>query len=136
VFYSYRIEAIDKGMFPHHSFSPDTGHYKAVWDTISSVKTLSSLVNSFSLSQNYPNPFNPSTKIKFSIPYVETGHAPSVLLKVYDVLGNEVATLINEEKPGGSYEVEFNGESLPSGIYFYRFQAGNFVETKKLVLMK
>ncbi|MCH8034249.1 MAG: T9SS type A sorting domain-containing protein [Bacteroidetes bacterium] len=88
------------------------------------------------LAQNYPNPFNPSTKIKFTIPHVETGYASTVLLKVYDVLGNEIATLINEEKAAGTYEVEFDGTGLPSGIYFYRLQAGSFVETKKMVLIK
>ena len=60
----------------------------------------------------------------------------NVTLKVYDVLGNEIAKLINEEKPTGSYKVEFDGTGLPSGIYFYRLQAGSFVETKKMVLMK
>jgi hypothetical protein len=86
---------------------------------------------SFNLSQNYPNPFNPSTKIKYQIPELSF-----VTLKVYDVLGNEVAALVNEEKPVGSYELEFNATSLPSGIYFYRLQAGSFVETKKMVLLK
>jgi hypothetical protein len=90
----------------------------------------------FSLSQNYPNPFNPSTTIKFSIPFVETGHDPSLQLKVYDILGNEVATLVNEDKPVGSYGVEFDGSNLPSGIYFYQLRAGNFVETKKMILLK
>ena len=85
----------------------------------------------FGLIQNYPNPFNPSTKINYQIPEISF-----VTLKVYDVLGNEIATLVNEEKPIGSYEVEFNAKSLPSGIYFYRLQAGSFVETKKMVLMK
>jgi photosystem II stability/assembly factor-like uncharacterized protein len=101
---------------------------------------------SLKLFQNYPNPFNPSTTIKFSIPFVETGHAPSVQLKVYDVLGNEVATLVNEEKLPGEYEVEFsdkggfssggNAWNLPSGIYFYRIQTGSFRETKKMVILK
>ncbi len=92
----------------------------------------------FSLSQNYPNPFNPTTKIKYSIPFVEVGHAPSlhVTLKVYDILGSEVAILVNEEKPAGEYEVEFDGSKLASGIYFYQLKAGNFVETKKFILMK
>ena len=90
----------------------------------------------FSLSQNYPNPFNPSTTIKFSIPFVETGHDPSLQLIVYDILGNEVATLVNEDKPVGSYRVEFDGSNLPSGIYFYQLRAGNFVETKKMILLK
>jgi len=103
---------------------------------------------SFELFQNYPNPFNPSTKIKFTIPTVETRHASSlqmVTLKVYDVLGNEIATLVNEEKPAGEYEVEFNSHSgevrnLTSGIYFYQLSAkggaGSFTQTKKMILLK
>jgi len=83
------------------------------------------------LIQNYPNPFNPATTIKYSIPELSF-----VILKVYDVLGNEIAILVNEEKPIGNYEVEFDATTLPSGIYFYRLQAGSFVETKKMVLMK
>jgi hypothetical protein len=86
--------------------------------------------SSFSLSQNYPNPFNPSTMIKYSIPTSEF-----VTLKVFDVLGTEVATLVNEEKPAGGYEVEFNGK-YSSGVYFYKLQVGSFVETKKMVLMR
>ncbi len=85
----------------------------------------------FTLEQNYPNPFNPNTLIKYQIPELSF-----VTLKVYDVLGNEIAILINEEKPTGTYEVELNGIDLPSGVYFYQIQAGNFVETKKMVLMK
>jgi hypothetical protein len=92
----------------------------------------------FSLSQNYPNPFNPSTTIRYSIP---ASLNPSkggtlVTLKVYDVLGNEVATLVNEEKPAGSYEVEFSASQLSSGIYFNKLQVGSFIETKKMILMK
>jgi hypothetical protein len=93
----------------------------------------------FSLSQNYPNPFNPCTKIKYTIPSVTLRQAQSdilVTIKVYDVLGNEVATLVNEEKPAGEYEVEFNAASLPSGIYFYQFVARNYVQTRKMVILK
>jgi hypothetical protein len=86
---------------------------------------------SFSLEQNYPNPFNPTTTIRFTI-----SDFGFTILRVYDVLGREVATLVNEDKPVGSYEVEFDATKLPSGIYFYRLQADNFVETKKMVLMK
>jgi hypothetical protein len=86
--------------------------------------------SSFSLSQNYPNPFNPSTMIKYSIPTSEF-----VTLKVFDVLGTEVATLVNKKKPAGGYEVEFNGK-YSSGVYFYKLQVGSFVETKKMVLMR
>jgi len=90
------------------------------------------------LSQNYPNPFNPTTIIKYQIPELSF-----VTIKIFDVLGNEVAALVNEEKPAGSYGVEFDATNLPSGIYFYQLQAlptgrqaGSFVETKKMVLMK
>ncbi|MCW8803304.1 MAG: immune inhibitor A, partial [Ignavibacteriaceae bacterium] len=96
-------------------------------------------VYEFSLGQNYPNPFNPSTKIKYSIPSViasEAKQSQFVSLKVFDVLGNEVATIVNEEKPAGSYEVEFNSSGLSSGIYFYKLQAGSFIETKKMILLK
>ncbi len=94
---------------------------------------------SFQLSQNYPNPFNPTTKIRFSIPTVETLHATSlqyVTLKVFDILGNKIATLVNEEKLPGSYEVMFDGSNLASGVYFYTLTAGNFSQTKKLLLIK
>ena len=85
----------------------------------------------YELEQNYPNPFNPTTKIKYQIPELSF-----VTLKVYDVLGNEIETIACQEKPAGSYEIEFNADALTSGIYFYRLQAGNFVETKKMVLLK
>jgi hypothetical protein len=91
----------------------------------------SPVLSDFQLLQNYPNPFNPSTKIKYTIL-----SESFVKLTVYDVLGNKVAALFNEEKPTGTYEVEFNGMELPTGIYFYQLKAGNFVETKKMVLLK
>ncbi len=89
------------------------------------------IVDEFKLYQNYPNPFNPSTTISYHIPELSF-----VTLKVYDVLGNEIVTLIDEEKSAGNFEVEFDGTTLSSGIYFYQLQAGSFVETKKMVLMK
>jgi hypothetical protein len=85
----------------------------------------------FNLYQNYPNPFNPTTTIKFQIPELSF-----VTLKVYDVLGSEIETLVNEEKPVGSYEIEFNATSFPSGVYFYQIKAGNFIQTKKMILLK
>jgi hypothetical protein len=85
----------------------------------------------FGLEQNYPNPFNPSTKITFGVPVKS-----HIVMKVFNALGSEVAILVNEEKPAGTYELTWNAEQLPSGIYFYRLQAGGFVETKKMVLMK
>ena len=87
--------------------------------------------DNFSLKQNYPNPFNPSTVISYSIP-----NSGLVTLKVYDVLGKEVASLINEVKTSGSYEYQFNGSSLSSGVYFYRLESGNFSDTKKMFLLK
>jgi hypothetical protein len=95
------------------------------------IEQLTDGVKAYSLSNNYPNPFNPSTTISYSVPEIEF-----VTLKVYDVLGNEIATLVKEEKPAGNYEVEFTAINLPSGIYFYRLQAGSFIETMKMVLMK
>jgi hypothetical protein len=95
----------------------------------SSVKNNSVL--SFNLFQNYPNPFNPVTKIKYSVKNRE-----NVTLKVYDILGKEVATLINEEKPAGDYEVTFNGNALASGVYIYRMTSGEFSSSKKLLLLK
>jgi uncharacterized delta-60 repeat protein len=95
---------------------------------------LSEVVMGFTLQQNYPNPFNPATTIRFSIP-VGTGHAPSVL-KVYDVLGREVATLVNENLEAGSYETQFDASGFPSGVYFYRLTAGTFSETKRMLLLK
>jgi len=83
------------------------------------------------LSQNYPNPFNPSTRIRFQIP-----SSGEVVLKVYDLLSREVTTLVNERKPPGTYEIDFDGSGLASGLYLYRLKAGSFVETKKLVLLR
>jgi hypothetical protein len=101
------------------------------------------IINNYSLKQNYPNPFNPSTKIRFTISPARTelyagGDLRFTILKVYDVLGNEVATLVNEEKPAGNYEVEFsiNNLQLTSGVYFYRLKAGEYLETKKMILLK
>jgi photosystem II stability/assembly factor-like uncharacterized protein len=85
----------------------------------------------FSLDQNYPNPFNPTTMISYHL-----ASSGDVTLKLYDVLGNEVATLVDEFRNAGSYEVTFDASSLSSGIYFYKLQAGDFVETKKMILMK
>ncbi len=85
----------------------------------------------FSLEQNYPNPFNPSTTITYQLPVNS-----QVVLKIYDMLGKEVATLVNGNQQAGSYHVQFDGSKFSSGVYFYRIEAGNFVETKKLILLK
>jgi hypothetical protein len=95
----------------------------------------------FELYQNFPNPFNPSTKIKYTVPQDEKRETRNVTLKIYDVLGNEVATLVDEYKPAGTYEVEFGGHSdegqnLTSGVYFYQIKAGEFSKTKKMIFLR
>jgi hypothetical protein len=84
--------------------------------------------------QNYPNPFNPTTKIKFTIPAVETQQ--TVSLQIYDVLGRKILTLLNNKLQPGEYEVQFNPSNLPSGIYYYKLTSGEFSETRKMVLIK
>jgi len=85
----------------------------------------------YSLSQNYPNPFNPVTHLEFGI-----SNLGFVSLKIYDVLGREVKTLVNEIKTAGKYKIEFDGSNFASGVYFYRIEAGDFVQTKRMVLVK
>jgi len=97
---------------------------------------ISSLPVKFKLIQNYPNPFNPTTTIHYSIPSKETRHNSFVQLKVYDVLGRVVATLVNENKNPGNYEVVFNANGFTSGIYYYQLSSGDFIETKKMILIK
>jgi plastocyanin len=94
-------------------------------------KQISGLPGSVRLDQNYPNPFNPMTKIQFTIV-----NRQLTIVKVYDLLGSEVATLVNEVKQPGTYTVVFDGSNLESGVYFYRLQAGSDVETKRLILVK
>ena len=128
--YKYRLKQIDfDGTF---AYSPE-------------VEAEVKAPNVFSLEQNYPNPFNPTTKIKYTIPAsslnpFSKGEGTFVTLKVYDILGNEVAALVNEEQEPGVYEVEFSTSSgirnLVSGIYFYQLKAGSFIETKKMILLK
>ena len=107
----------------------DTSHYPpptGIEDDLLTQKP-----TEYKLSQNYPNPFNPNTTIEFIIP-----RSSLVKLSVYDILGKKVSTLVNEEKPAGSYKVDFNVANLPSGVYFYKIKAGNFVQTKKMIFMK
>jgi hypothetical protein len=112
----YRLEQIDFN-----------GRY-----TFSEVVTVENIApNGFVLEQNYPNPFNPSTSIQYAI-----GGKQFVTLKVYDVLGNEVAVLVNEEQEAGTYKVEFDAHGLSSGIYFYKIVTDNFVQTRKMILLK
>jgi len=102
-----------------------------ILDPLTAISENEGDINGFTLFQNYPNPFNPTTTIRYEITDMSY-----VSLIIYDVLGKEVALLVNEDKPEGFYDVEFNGKDLPSGIYFYRLQAGNFTQTKKMLLLK
>jgi len=95
------------------------------------VKVKVSIPDVYSLSQNYPNPFNPTTKINYALP--KTG---LVTMKIYDVTGREIQTLVNDLKQAGSYSVDFNGSSLSSGVYFYKIQSGDFISVKRMVLIK
>ena len=90
----------------------------------------------FSLAQNYPNPFNPSTTIKYQLPSDVKSETENVKLIVYDILGSEVATLVNEKQKPGYYEVDFNANGLASGIYFYKLSTGEFIQTKKMILLR
>ena len=108
-----------------------SGVFKSESSTTAIINTISELPSGFRLEQNYPNPFNPSTIITYSIP-----RGSFVTLKIYDILGNEIATLVNEEEPAGNYKINFNGNRLSSGVYFYRIQAGDLIATKKLILIK
>jgi hypothetical protein len=114
--------------------------WRRIASTQSGIRNISGeIVSNYFLYQNYPNPFNPSTKIKFDIqnrsPIGALGD-DRVVLKIYDILGKEVAVLVNEQLQPGSYEVTFDGSNLSSGIYFYRLRAGEYVETKRMVLIK
>jgi hypothetical protein len=110
-------------------------------DITTGIEETENSLQEFRLFNNYPNPFNPNTKIKFNISQDVRRETRNVTLKVYDILGNEVATLVNEKLSAGEYEITFDVEtsrelSLTSGIYFYTLRAGEFFQTKKMILLK
>jgi predicted GH43/DUF377 family glycosyl hydrolase len=112
-----------------NALTPDIGADE--FDGIVGVEDEETLPTEFALSQNYPNPFNPTTTFRYSIPAQS-----KVVIKVFDVLGNEIVTLMDEEKSVGTYELTWNAASHPSGVYFYQLKAGEFVNTKKMILLK
>lgn len=121
----YRIKQIDNdGNYKYYSKTTEINF-------VTTGVQEKQIPNDFSLKQNYPNPFNPSTSIQYAVSSTQL-----VTLKVYDVLGNEVASLVNEFKSPGNYEVKFNASNFSTGVYFYKLSAGNFTAVKKLVLMK
>jgi photosystem II stability/assembly factor-like uncharacterized protein len=108
-----------------------SGVFKTIKSSITNIVEPIQTLNNYLLQQNYPNPFNPSTSIQYSI-----GSKQFITLKVYDVLGNEVTTLVNEYREAGSYSITFDAVQLPSGVYIYKIQAGDFVSSKKMLLLK
>jgi len=112
-------------------YQVDSTSILVLYNTIILDITPEQKIFTYSLSQNYPNPFNPSTVISFHLRV-----SGDVILKVYDVLGNEVATLVDEYKNAGSYEVEFKANNLSSGTYFYQLKTDDYLETKKIMLLK
>ena len=134
-FTANRVLAFEKHNLTLYTGTDGAGIYKLnnvvlMTDSIEN-NILNNSVLKFNLSQNFPNPFNPSTMIKYSVP-----KESNVKIKVYDILGRMVQELVNENKPGGYHEVEFNGSILASGVYFYQIQSGDFVDTKKMILLK
>ncbi|HCY76994.1 MAG TPA: hypothetical protein DHV28_13820 [Ignavibacteriales bacterium] len=131
-----RCVATDSTIFENIASNPDNGFFEfTVLPTTPLDVSNYSTDYHFELFSNYPNPFNPRTSIQYAI-----SNSQLVTLKVYDILGKEIATLVNEEQNPGNYAVEFNpvfsNQSLTSGVYFYRLQAGDFVKTKKMLLLK
>jgi hypothetical protein len=126
--YFWRVKAID---------STNSSQFSATWSFITPSRITGIQTNAngipktYQLSQNYPNPFNPTTVIKYSLP-----KAQFVTLVVYDVLGQEVASLVNERQAAGNYQVNFSGDRFASGVYFYILKAGHFVSTRKMLLLK
>lgn len=113
--YSYRLKQIDfNGKFEY-----------------SNIIEANILPTEYALDQNYPNPFNPTTSIEYTVPSNE-----HVLLKIYDILGNEVANLVNEQKEAGNYKVNFDASNLSIGLYIYKIQAGSFNQVRKMMLIK
>jgi hypothetical protein len=116
---------------PARSVGTDKGIWRRPASQVVAAAPTFELPSAVKLHQNYPNPFNPSTTIRYGLP-----NRSYVTLAVYNTLGQQVATLVNENKEVGYHEVRFDGTGLASGVYFYRLQAGSFTETKKLVLLK
>ncbi len=132
--YSFTDKGLSPGTYQYRIKQTDFNGRYEYYNLAETIEI--GLPTEFVLEQNYPNPFNPVTTIKYNIPVVGTSLMKFVQLKVFDVLGNEVATLVNEYKPAGSYEIEFNASQLSSGVYYYQLRLVDKVETRKMVLLK
>ncbi len=134
--YSFADEEVMTGRYQYRLKQID---FDGSYEYSNTVEVEVNLITEFVLDQNYPNPFNPTTKIGFTIPSVTLRQAQSdtrVTLKVYDVLGNEVATLVDEYKESGRYEIEFDASNLSSGVYYYQLKSGSFTQIRKMILLK
>lgn len=127
--FSYVITVPGKYLYICEPHAPDMAG--VINATPSSITQINELVTGYEISQNYPNPFNPSTKIRFAIPTNEF-----VTLKIYNELGKEVESLVNARLNAGTYEADWNASNLNSGVYYYRIQAGSFLQTRKMLLVK
>jgi hypothetical protein len=114
----------------------DSINFHLYWSYTGIKKISSEIPSDFKLYQNYPNPFNPVTRIKFSIPPFEGGQGGMTVLKIFDILGKEIATFVNEKLSPGIYEVQFSGNQLPSGVYFYKLTTNKFTDVKRMILLK
>ncbi len=131
--YNYSDNTVSSGKFQYRLKQID---FDGKYSYSNIVEIDIGLPTEFSLKQNYPNPFNPSTVIEYSIPSNGMEQSNKVMLKVYDILGKEVATLINKKQSAGNYKIKFNANNLSNGVYFYQLTSGNYTATKKLMLMK
>lgn len=127
----YYIFLLGNDSLRYSKWNAGSTFYPFIWTDWTSVEENDQPVKSFQLLQNYPNPFNPATRIRYELP-----ERSFITIRVYDVLGKEIATLVNEEKLSGSYEVEFDEKGLASGIYYYRITTDKFSQTKKMILLK
>ncbi len=132
-FYNYFDNTVSSGKFQYRLKQID---FDGKYSYSNVVEVDLGLPTEFSLKQNYPNPFNPSTVIEYTIPSTGMEQSNQVILKVYDILGKEAATLVNKKQPAGNYKIKFNANNLSNGVYFYKLTTGNYTATKKLILMK
>jgi len=131
-FYDYALCILNNYIFLGTGGEMPQGVYRRPLSELVGIQPISNEIpNQFSLSQNYPNPFNPNTVISFQLAVNSFA-----MLKVYDLLGREVATLVNEQLQPGTYEVDWDGNGFASGVYYYKLAAGDYTETKKMVLIK
>jgi len=126
--YSFNDENISAGKYFYRLKQID---FNGMYEYSNEIEVLVNAPNNFSLNQNYPNPFNPSTSIEFQLP-----KESFVTLKIYNILGVEIATLLNEQKPAGVHKINFDASGLTSGLYIYKISTGSFEQTRKMMLLK